>query len=215
MKMSVEEPPPPSAPAVAAFEKVPFENDASILWKHGTARQFRFVYRYYPEIELIHFVEGEGVELIGDSSRTIKSGHLVLLGSNLPHFWINDAECEYAEACVAPFKREIFGEHLLMLPELARVTVLMDVACRGVAFSRLMTAQAVPLNQISLVVRRAGQKSSRIRFRWVPRATLRFAKAAVRSPTVLVQKSIRFCRFLRRLLSSLSRTSRCRRDPAV
>jgi AraC-like DNA-binding protein len=141
--MSVEEPSPGSA--VAAFEKVPFENETSILWKHVTARRFRFVYHYHPEIELIHFVEGEGLEFVGDSSQTFKAGHLVLLGSNLPHFWVNDTECQYAEACVVQFKPELFGEHLLRLPELARIKALMDAASRGVAFSRLMTGQAVPL----------------------------------------------------------------------
>jgi AraC-like DNA-binding protein len=131
--------------AVAAFEKVPFENDSSILWKHVRARRFRFVYHYHPEIELIHFVDGDGVEFVGDSSQTFKAGHLVLLGSNLPHFWVNDAECQYAEACVIQFKPEIFGEYLLLLPELARLKSLLEVASRGVAFSHLMAAQAVPL----------------------------------------------------------------------
>ena len=56
--MNVEKPAAPPLPAVAAFEKVPFENDASILWKHTTARRFRFVYHYHPEIELVHFVKG-------------------------------------------------------------------------------------------------------------------------------------------------------------
>jgi AraC-like DNA-binding protein len=129
----------------AAFEKVPFENDASILWKHVTARRFRFVYHYHPEFELIHFVEGEGIEFIGDSNQTFKAGHLVLLGSNLPHFWINDTECQYAEACVIQFKPELFGEQLILLPELARLKSLIEMASRGVAFSRLMATQAVPL----------------------------------------------------------------------
>jgi hypothetical protein len=57
----------------------------------------------------MHFVDGDGVEFVGDSSQTFKTGHLVLLGSNLPHFWVNDAECQYAEACVVQFKPEIFG----------------------------------------------------------------------------------------------------------
>jgi hypothetical protein len=64
--------------AVAAFEKVPLENDLSILWKHVSARRVRFVYHYHPEIELIHFVDGEGVEFVGDSSQTFKAGHLVV-----------------------------------------------------------------------------------------------------------------------------------------
>ena len=141
--MTAEKPSPGAA--VAAFEKVPFENDSSVLWKHVRARRFRFVYHYHPEIELIHFVDGDGVEFVGDSSQTFKGGHLVLLGSNLPHFWVNDAECQYAEACVIQFRPEIFGEYLLLLPELARLKSLLEVASRGVAFSHLMAAQAVPL----------------------------------------------------------------------
>src|SRR5215469_4905610 len=128
-----------------AFEKVTFENDASILFKHVTARRFRFIYHYHPEIELIYFAEGDGLEFIGDSSQAFKAGHLVLLGSNLPHLWINDAECQYAEACVIQFKAEILGDFLLLLPELARIRLLMESAARGVLFSKLITLEAVPL----------------------------------------------------------------------
>ena len=71
--MTAEKPFPGAA--VAAFEKVPFENDSSVLWKHVRARRFRFVYHYHPEIELIHFVDGDGVEFVGDSSQTFKAGH--------------------------------------------------------------------------------------------------------------------------------------------
>jgi len=75
-----------------AFEKVTFENDASILFKHVTARRFRFVYHYHPEIELIYFAEGDGLEFIGDSSQAFKAGHLVLLGSNHPPFAGSEVE---------------------------------------------------------------------------------------------------------------------------
>jgi AraC-like ligand binding domain len=129
----------------AAFEKVTFENEASILFKHVTARRFRFVYHYHPEIELIYFAEGDGLEFIGNSSRAFKAGHLVLLGSNLPHLWINDTECQYAEACVVQFKPEILGDFLLLLPELARIRLLMESATRGVVFSKLITLEVVPL----------------------------------------------------------------------
>jgi len=128
-----------------AFEKVPFESAASILSKHVTARRFRFVYHYHPEIELTYFVEGGGIEFVGDSSQIFKAGHLVLLGSNLPHLWINDADCQYAEIYVVQFKPEIFGEHLLVLPELARLKLLMDAASRGLVFSRLIVSQIGPL----------------------------------------------------------------------
>jgi len=129
----------------AAFEKVTFDNDASILFKHVTAKRFRFVYHYHPEVELIYLAEGDGLEFIGDSRQAFKAGHLVLLGSNLPHLWINDAECQYAEACVVQFKKEILGDLLLLLPEFARIRQLMESAARGVVFSKLITLEVVPL----------------------------------------------------------------------
>jgi AraC-like DNA-binding protein len=141
--MPVKKPPPTAR--TAAFEKIPFQNEASIVWNHMTARRFLFVYHYHPEIELTYFAEGEGVEFVGDSSQTFKAGHLVLLGSNVPHFWVSDGDCQRAEACVIQFKPEIFGEQLLLLPELARLKALIEAAARGVTFSRLVVAQAVPL----------------------------------------------------------------------
>jgi len=39
MAMTAEKPFPGAA--VAAFEKLPFENSSSVLWKHVKARQFR------------------------------------------------------------------------------------------------------------------------------------------------------------------------------
>jgi AraC-like DNA-binding protein/quercetin dioxygenase-like cupin family protein len=128
-----------------AFEKVPFEDAASILWKHVTARRFRFVYHYHPEIELIYFAQGGGIEFVGGSGQVFNPGHLVLLGSNLPHLWINDAKCHYAEICVVQFKPELFGEHLLVLPELSRLKVLIDAASKGVEFSSLIASQIGPL----------------------------------------------------------------------
>jgi hypothetical protein len=101
----------------AAFEKITFENDASILFKHVTARRFQFVYHYHPEIELIYLAEGDALEFIGDSSQAFKAGHLVPLGSNLSHLWINDPECQYAEACVVQFKAEILGEAFYIEPK--------------------------------------------------------------------------------------------------
>jgi hypothetical protein len=46
---------------VAHFAGRVLEDAASILWKHVTARRFRFVYHYHPEIELIYFAQGGGI----------------------------------------------------------------------------------------------------------------------------------------------------------
>jgi AraC-like DNA-binding protein len=138
------------APAPLRSKRCPFESDSSILWKHGTARRFRFVYHYHPEIELMHFVEGEGVEFVGDSSQRFKAGHLVLLGSNLPHFWINDARYmseHFCESCsVAEVAKgvgmnsEIFSRFFRRETGRTFVKALIDLrlsyACKGLASGR-------------------------------------------------------------------------------
>ena len=44
-------------------------------------------WHYHPEVELIHFKNGEGTQFIGDSIKQFKQGDVVLVGSNLPHYW--------------------------------------------------------------------------------------------------------------------------------
>ena len=49
-------------------------------------------WHYHPEVELIHFKAGSGKQFIGDSIRAFKDGDVVLVGSNLPHYWrLDDA----------------------------------------------------------------------------------------------------------------------------
>ena len=44
-------------------------------------------WHYHPEVELIHFNEGKGTQFIGDSVTRFRSGDIVLIGADLPHFW--------------------------------------------------------------------------------------------------------------------------------
>ena len=45
------------------------------------------VWHYHPEIELTFFTKGKGIHYIGDDISSFESPELVLLGSNLPHYW--------------------------------------------------------------------------------------------------------------------------------
>jgi mannose-6-phosphate isomerase-like protein (cupin superfamily) len=44
-------------------------------------------WHYHSEVELIHIKKGEGTQFIGDCIKRFKSGDVVLVGSNLPHYW--------------------------------------------------------------------------------------------------------------------------------
>jgi len=44
-------------------------------------------WHYHTEVELIHFKKGDGTQFIGDNIKRFKSGDVVIIGSNLPHYW--------------------------------------------------------------------------------------------------------------------------------
>jgi AraC-like DNA-binding protein len=94
-------------------------------------------WHYHAEVELIHFKKGEGTQFIGDSIRPFKAGDVVLVGSNLPHYWrFDDAyfeeDCpEQADVRVAHFCEDFWGSQFLELPENAHVKGILEKAKRG------------------------------------------------------------------------------------
>ncbi len=94
-------------------------------------------WHYHAEIELIHFKKGEGTQFIGDSIRKFKTGDVVLVGSNLPHYWrFDDTYFEEnapltADVRVAHFCEDFWGSQFLQLPENVHIRSLLDKAKRG------------------------------------------------------------------------------------
>lgn len=95
-------------------------------------------FHYHPEVELIHFIKGKGSQFIGDSITEFKAGDLILLGSNLPHYWrfeknsSNIDNGQYGEVQVAHFSESFIGEHFLNLPENKAIKELLEKSKRGI-----------------------------------------------------------------------------------
>ena len=95
-------------------------------------------FHYHPEVELIHFIKGQGTQFIGDSITQFQSGDLILVGSNLPHYWrfdkgLNGAAADaYGEVKVAHFSECFLGAHFLNLPENKALKDLLERAKRGI-----------------------------------------------------------------------------------
>lgn len=66
-------------------------------------------WHYHPELELLHIEQGSGTQFVGDSIQHFNSGDVLLIGSNLPHYWRCDEkyfqgnEDLYAQATVVHF----------------------------------------------------------------------------------------------------------------
>lgn len=94
-------------------------------------------WHYHTEVELIHFKKGEGTQFIGDSIKQFKAGDVVLVGSNLPHYWrfddsyFEEEAKEKADVRVAHFCENFWGSQFLQLPENVHIRGLLDKAKRG------------------------------------------------------------------------------------
>lgn len=95
-------------------------------------------WHFHAELELIHFRVGEGTQFVGDSIKRFKAGDVVLIGSNLPHYWrfddvfFDEEAKESADITVSHFGENFLGEEFMQLPENNNLKVLMTKAKRGI-----------------------------------------------------------------------------------
>jgi AraC-like DNA-binding protein len=94
-------------------------------------------WHYHGELELIYIKKGTGTQFIGDSISNFKSGDVVLVGSNLPHFWQFDPlyftidTPEPVEVYVIHFSRDFWGETFLALPENIEIARVIERSRQG------------------------------------------------------------------------------------
>jgi AraC-like DNA-binding protein len=121
-------------PQLLKISKSPVQ---SFSVRHDVKLNMDNKFHYHPEVELIHFIKGKGTQLIGDSILPFQSGDLILVGSNLPHYWRfeNNAEATgkgNAEVKVAHFSESFLGSIFLNLPENRGIKDLLEKAKRGI-----------------------------------------------------------------------------------
>ena len=94
-------------------------------------------WHYHSEVELIHFEKGEGTQFIGDSISRFKAGDVVLVGSNLPHYWrfddvyFEENSLATADVRVVHFTENFWGNSFLDVPEMTCIKALLEKAKRG------------------------------------------------------------------------------------
>lgn len=97
-------------------------------------------WHYHPEIELICFHKGGGTQFIGDHIKKFAAGDVVMLGSNLPHYWmfdeyLVDTEKHLPYSTVIHFEENFIGERFLHLPESRELKILLEKAQQGILVS--------------------------------------------------------------------------------
>lgn len=87
------------------------------------------------ELELICFHQGRGTQFVGDHIQQFGPGDIVLVGSNLPHYWRYDMYGENNNkpySTVIHFHENFLGAGWLNLPEFRAFKNLFEIAQRGI-----------------------------------------------------------------------------------
>ena len=117
--------------------KVPKGPDKSFSVRRDLVPHVNTRWHYHNEVELIHFQSGEGTQFIGDNIKRFKAGDVVLVGSNLPHYWrFDDVYFEEdqeikADIRVSHFNENFWGSNFLDLPENKSIKAVLERAKRG------------------------------------------------------------------------------------
>lgn len=123
----------------AIIQKVPTFIDSSFAIQEWKGPHFGVPWHYHPEYELVYISKSEGDRFIGDSIKRFRPGDLVLIGSNIPHWYRND-EIYYTEnptmkqeavSLFIQFKLDFLGDNFFTLPETKKIKALLDNSQMG------------------------------------------------------------------------------------
>lgn len=140
-------------------EQVKFANPTTINVKWSSFPEIIYPLHYHAENELMFVHKSYGTRFVGDSIQEFQDGDLVLLGSQLPHYWKFDQKFRgkdppyRAKATVIHFPENFFATQVEEYPEFAAIKQLLRQARRGVHFgpetAQLLEAQVLELHGLS------------------------------------------------------------------
>ncbi len=125
----------------AVIEKVGTSPHSSFVVEHNTVHHFISPWHYHPEVEIILIEQGTGTVFVGDYISKFSSGTVAIIGTNVPHVWMNDQDYyaesseKVAESIVIKFDENFPGDTFLHLPEFQKIRKLLINASRGLIFT--------------------------------------------------------------------------------
>lgn len=137
-------------------EQVLMPGGSPVRVKWNEYPHFTYPWHFHSEIELVFVLKSYGVRFVADSLEKFNEGDLVLVGSQVPHYWKNDEAFHQGnpelkvEAVVVQISPDFLERSLEIYPELAGIRDLFRRAQQGICFSHGF-AQRVKDQIVSLV----------------------------------------------------------------
>ncbi len=118
------------------LEQVPRRQDESFDCEIIQGPDYGTRWHFHPEVQITLAVRSKGYRIVGDNIAPLGDGDLVLIGSEVPHVWQqDDASGGAVHAMVLRFREDFLGREFLALPEMGRITRLLQRARRGLEVS--------------------------------------------------------------------------------
>jgi AraC-like DNA-binding protein len=110
-------------------------------------KEFEYPWHYHPEYELTYILTSHGVRYVGNSIENFRDNDLVLVGSNLPHCWINSEEQQQSasSAIVIYLKKEFVSCEWMKTNEFSLLFQLFDLSKKGIKFEKSIALKLKPL----------------------------------------------------------------------
>lgn len=105
--------------------------------------EFDFPLHYHEEMELNLIINAKGARrVIGDHIGEIGDIELVLVGSNLPHYWkTHQCKSREIQEITIQFHKDLFEEKMLRRNQLQFIREMFEKSSRGILFSRTTSQQ--------------------------------------------------------------------------
>lgn len=120
-------------------EQVSFAPRTLLKVKWDDFPHFTYPWHFHSEFEIVYVLKSSGKRFVADNVESFGEGDIVLLGSNLPHFWKSESEDgseNRVNAIVVQFHSDFFREEINSYPEFHRISEMQKRAVRGIHFTR-------------------------------------------------------------------------------
>ncbi|MCI0922010.1 AraC family transcriptional regulator [Sphingobacterium rhinopitheci] len=108
----------------------------SFTIRHDIYPQHHNSWHYHEQLELVWIAKGAGSLYLGDAIKDFSEDTCVLIGANIPHFWLfhtNNTEenSPNIDCVVIHFNNDFAGKDLFNIPELHELKILLQKAEKG------------------------------------------------------------------------------------
>lgn len=123
-------------------EQVLIPGGSPIRVKWNDFPHFTFPWHFHHEMEIVYVIRSYGTRFVADSMEPFTEGDLVMVGSQVPHYWKND-EVFYSgntqmrvNAVVVQFAPDFMEKAINNYPEMSHIKELLKRSALGIHFSR-------------------------------------------------------------------------------